>query len=957
VDFSDNFDSDEQLAVRIGRDSVKFSIMEMMRDLRSDTRVLTEIEEGNNNVKLNELSCEERQIVMMWAAFLKRKDVLERLLAKKDCNLQICTPEDRLSALHLAAYSGCQECVNLLINAGAKMTHHQEYSPLHCAALSASLPCVRLLLSHGAKVDSKSQDLPSDYLQDTPLHCAIKANSPECVKQLLQAGADPSALGQGGLSPLHVAGDLAYLGCMRALLDFGLIGRSKANFDINQVTKDGRGYTTLHIVTEDQFTDGIRLLKEYSVNTKVKSTKGLTALHIAAREQSVECAKLLVEDSDVNDLENEGRTPLHMALGRSEAAEITDFLTNILGIQVNKADKYGFTPLHVAAVNEQAQAAAILIRAGADLTARTDKGSTALRMVIRKVPTALYAVEEVMDSSISLNNNMDSRDVELKLDFKPLLASKKRITTDLLNTFIAEGHPELMQHPLCQAFLHIKWQEVRIFYLLRLVYYFVFLCFISVYVIAFLSNSCTVVNNEVVKNDSSCKDDAPPISARKHFILLNFIYKGLIYVAIFEVIRKLYGLIAFCIAPTSVSLSSSLQIYCCQVDNWLEWSCLAFVAIIGGLDRQSWHVYVGALAVLAGWSNLMILIGQLPYFGAYVAMYTCVLREMGKLLMAYVCMLIGFTVSFHVVFRNRKGFSSFWTSMVKILVMMTGELEFNDLFTVEKPENTSIPIETNKLQVRLFSYDSMSREADVNEVADVELFAYIIFTIFLLLVTVVLMNLLVGIAVHDIHGLRTSAVISRLQRQADLIGYIETALPSFCTIRLLIYCCFCFIPFINNRTASAGGRRRRRRTEVGILSVQPHNLQKNNLPREIVSAAFEVAKRMNPYKGNQKSSKGKPRYKRIYSKQHSGSIYETIIPRTHDNKKPGFFNRSSQYLNVNKMLDSFETHSEHSENSKTLADEIKDLKEALAQQTALLQQLLGSNKINASAQQPPLSEC
>lgn len=947
MDFSDSFDSDEQLAVRIGRDGVKFSIMEMMRDLRSDTRVLAELEEGNNNINLNDLSCEERQIVMLWAAFLRRRDVLERLLSKKDCNLQICTPDDQLSALHLAAYSGCQDCVNLLMDAGAQMTHHQEYSPLHCAALSASLPCVRLLLSYGAKVDSKSQDM-----QDTPLHCAIKANSPECVKQLLQAGADPTALGQGGLSPLHVAGDLSYLGCMRALLDFGVIGRSKANFDINQVTKDGRGYTTMHIVTEDQFTDGIRLLKEYSVNTRIKSTKGLTALHIAAREQSVECAKLLIEDSDVNELENEGRTPLHMALGRSEAEEITDFLVNTLGIQVNKADKYGFTPLHVAAVNEQAQAAAILIRAGADLTARTDKGSTALRMVIRKVPAALYAVEEVMDSSISLNNNMDSRDVELKLDFKPLLASKKRITTDLLNTFIAEGHPELMQHPLCQAFLHIKWQEVRIFYLLRLVYYFMFLCCVSIYVVAFLSNDCTVVENEVVKN-ATTKCDAP-ISANEHFYLLDFIYRGLIWIAMFEVIRKLYGLIAFCIAPTSVSLRLSLQIYCCQMDNWLEWSCLACVAIIGSLDRQNWHVYIGAIAVLAGWSNLMILIGQLPYFGAYVAMYTCVLREMGKLLMAYVCMLIGFTVSFHVIFRKKKGFASFWASMVKILVMMTGELEFNDLFTAEENSEPD-----KQLRVRLIPFNSISREADDVKDVNVELFAYMIFAVFLLLVTVVLMNLLVGIAVHDIHGLRTSAVISRLQRQADLIGYIETALPTYCTIRLLLLCCFCFIPFVNNmRTASAGGRRRRR-TEVGILSVQPHNWQKNNLPREIISAAFEVAKRMNPYKANQKSTKGKPRYKRIYSKQHSGSIYETIIPRNHDNKKPVLFKRSSQYLNDNKMLDSYDAHSELSDHSKTIVEEIKDLKEALAQQTALLQQLLESNKINSTSLHPPppLSEC
>jgi len=949
------------LAVRIGRDSVKYAILDMMRDLRSDTRVLTEIEEGSVNIDLNSLTCDERQVVMLWAAFLRRKDILEKLLAKKDCNLQLSTPDDGLSALHLAAYSGCQECVHLLLSAGAKMTHLQTYSPLHCAALSGSLSCLHLLLINGAKVDSKSQDLTSaEIFQDTPLHCAIKANSTDCVKKLLQAGADPSALGQGGLSPLHVAGDLADLGCMRALLDFSQTQAGSSRFDINQVTKDGRGLTTLHLVAGDQFADGIRLLKEYGVSSTIKSAKGMTPLHLACREQSVECAKLLIENSDVNDEDNEGRTPLHLALGRSEAAEITEFLVNIQGIKLNKVDRYGFTALHVAAVNEQAQAAAVLIRAGADLTARTDRGSTALRMVIRKVPTALYAVEEVMDSSISLNNNMDSRDVELKLDFKPLLASKKRITTDLLNTFIAEGHPELMQHPLCQAFLHIKWQEVRIFYLMRLLYYFAFLCCISIYVVAFLSNDCTekLLNDFSVNEADKC--DAP-ISVVTYQYYLKCIYKGLIWIAVFEVARKLYGLIAFCIAPTSVSLRSSLLIYGCQMDNWLEWSCLAFVAIVGSQARHNWHVYIGALAVLAGWSNLMILIGQLPYFGAYVAMYTCVLREMGKLLMAYFCMLIGFTVSFHVIFRSKPEFSNFWKTIVKILVMMTGELEFNDLFEDAKDKNETKTMETDinqRFRVRLLPLEKTQKDvsAGVSDVANVEFFAYLLFTIFLLLVTVVLMNLLVGIAVHDIHGLKTSAVISRLQRQADLIGYIETALPNFCTIRCILCCCICCLPFMKSKKTSSGRGMRRRRTDVGVLSVQPHDLKNNSLPREIVSAAYEVAKRMNPYKGNQKSTKGKPRYKRIYSKQHSGSIYETIIPRTGASKHKSLVSRSSQFLNFDKMTDNYDSHSLISENSKMMED-IKDLKQALAQQTVLLQQLLESKNLTPSTLKPPLSDC
>lgn len=53
---------------------------------------------------------------------------------------------------------------------------------------------------------------------------------------------------------------------------------------------------------------------------------------------------------------------------------------------------------------------------------------------------------------------------------------------------------------------------------------------------------------------------------------------------------------------------------------------------------------------------------------------------MGKLLIAYSSMLIGFAVCFYIIFGKQSQFQSFLRTLVKVLVMMTGELEFNDLF-------------------------------------------------------------------------------------------------------------------------------------------------------------------------------------------------------------------------------------------------------------------------------------
>lgn len=75
--------------------------------------------------------------------------------------------------LHLAAIGGFYECMNLLLQNGAKnginaycQLDTERYTALHFCALENNSDCAKLLLEFGAAVDHLSND------NKTPLHIA-----------------------------------------------------------------------------------------------------------------------------------------------------------------------------------------------------------------------------------------------------------------------------------------------------------------------------------------------------------------------------------------------------------------------------------------------------------------------------------------------------------------------------------------------------------------------------------------------------------------------------------------------------------------------------------------------------------------------------------------------------------------------------------------------------------------
>lgn len=288
----------------------------------------------------------------------------------------------------------------------------------------------------------------------------------------------------------------------------------------------------------------------------------------------------------------------------------------------------------------------------------------------------------------------------------------------------------------------------------------------------------------------------------------------------------------------------------------------------------------------------MLMIGQLPIFGVYVAMYTKVQGEFAKLFMAYSCMLVGFTISFCVIFPSSPVFANPLMGFITVLVMMIGEQDLSLL--TNDPDGKDPPVL-------------------------LEISAQITFVLFLLFVTVILMNLLVGIAVHDIQALKKTAELSKLVRQTKLISYIESALfnrylPTW--LRKLLH----YTALVSPQAYRV------------VLCVKPLNPGEKRLPKDILMSAYEVGKQRKlfdtTYISNANGNTYSPNFLQKY-KMISGStnFYDRI------NESDYGFDTESVGTLSHKIDD-------NAEKIESLTKEISDLKVILTKNHQVIDQLL-----------------
>ena len=198
-------------------------------------------------------------------------------------------------------------------------------------------------------------------------------------------------------------------------------------------------------------------------------------------------------------------------------------------------------------------------------------------------------------------------------------------------------------------------------------------------------------------------------------------------------------------------------------------------------------------------------------------MFQTVAANIAKFLLAYSSLIIGFSLGLAVLFPNTEALSQLPHSLLTTMVMMTGELEYGKYFY----------------------------EGDVMYPGT----THLIFFTFLLFIVIVLMNLLVGLAVSDIQGLRKSAGLDRLVRQACLIDRTEKIVFSPWLNQLS---CWSLQGFLHGTILLVPLSYHR------VYTIRPSDPRDDRFPSDVKEGILKIFMASKPHKRNLYATSSKP---------------------------------------------------------------------------------------------------
>ena len=205
---------------------------------------------------------------------------------------------------------------------------------------------------------------------------AISVDNTSEMLRLLNQGVDPNARNAQGYTPLHLTARSGQARMLQALLELGV--------DVDP--RDATGHTPLHLTAFNQNRRPKDLLITAGADVNAVSDEGYTPLQLESEKQhellcealdtgnTRKVPELIAAGIDPGFRDTRGHSPLHIVAVNGQA-EWVDMLWKA-GADPNARDERGRTPLHQAALNGKFQTYKLLVAVGGDINVRDDYGET-----------------------------------------------------------------------------------------------------------------------------------------------------------------------------------------------------------------------------------------------------------------------------------------------------------------------------------------------------------------------------------------------------------------------------------------------------------------------------------------------------------------------------------------------------------------------------------------------------
>ncbi|KAF0311427.1 Transient receptor potential cation channel protein painless [Amphibalanus amphitrite] len=709
-----------------------------------------------------------------------RHDIVAELLrCRADPN--VWNPVLKTSLLHLAVQKRDPQCAVLLLDHGADVAtkNGKGRTPLHVLAerpAADDAEAERCVALGKALLARPTVDVDAaDRAGCTALYLAAASGADQVARLLLSNNADPSCTVDGcsagellqkrgvSLEPDPQLAVTALTGRsaqnvlfealqQRDLTRFGAVLRD--NSRNRRVVDAFHGNTTcLQYASDHGLHEYVGLLLRHGADVSLANpTNGWTALHFAAARGFHRVLEKLIhhEPPPVDVPDHGGETVLHklaraeydpqetdLAEGEADRGLCLELLTKMqaaqpgrLQLDVNGQDKLGSTPLHYAVARGDAVAIEALLRLGANIGVKNRFGETP----VRGLPAD--ALQRYLDECVTCNDRpVTDAHFQIELCYSFLAPRRRGFVDPLPETeslwYMAQSkrHRHLLKHPVISSFLDLKWQVVRGSVWANLALYSLFVILMTTFVFLNVSRDWnTRQRRQATENPNSSNSQTVEESSSDPGFQFVFIATALILVLL--ILRELFQ---FFVAPRR---------YIFSFENYVEASMLVLSALLlfSTVDEEQTRRF-SALVILLSWTEFFMLMGRLPLFSIYVTMFTTVLFRFVRFLAWYFVLIVAFSLSMFVLFQGDEAFPNPSSALIKTMVMTIGEMDYGSL-----PIAQHTPV------------------------------AQLVFVAFLFLITVVLMNLLNGLAVADTGEIQDQAQIYGYVGRVELISYIESML-------------------------------------------------------------------------------------------------------------------------------------------------------------------------------------